>query len=351
MDHSKRAVHAGVLALAVLAGLIWPGMASFSAAPDEPGAYGVGEVMASLEDGSRGREMALLVLYPIGHVSTDSCMVQSGDCMVKSEDCMVKSEDCMVQPPFPLVVFNHGFLLHADGYRSYGERLASHGFVVAMPSFPMTFFNVHHVELSLDVRFVLDTVLALNHDPASSLFERIDETRIGASGHSLGAKLSLLEAVSDERIRAIGVLDPVDTGNPLFSNPRRYPSVAPEMMPQLHVPLLLIGAELGSELVSFSPCAPAEDNYQRFFEGANSPAIEITLIDVGHGQFVDPGAEAATMACAVGDVSDEWVRSSSAAYLVAFFLGSLADDAEASAWLEQRLVEDEDAGKITIRRK
>ncbi|MBN1858626.1 hypothetical protein JW848_05405 [Candidatus Bipolaricaulota bacterium] len=330
MNHRHQTARAIAFATMVPIGLIWLGMAGLAAAPDEPGAYAVGELNVALEDEVRDREMALLVLYPIGHVSTDSCTVQ---------------------PPFPLVVFNHGFLLRADGYRSYGEHLASHGFVVAMPSFPMTFFNVDHGDLALDVHFVVDTVLALKQDPASPLADRIDATKIGASGHSLGAKLSLLEAVSDERIRAIGVLDPVDTGNPLFNNPRRYPSVAPELMPLVEVPLLFIGAERGSELVSFSPCAPAEDNYQRFYEAANSPAIEITQLDVGHGQYVDPGAEAATMACAVGEVPDEWVRSSSVSYLTAFFLGALMDDAQASVWLEQQLVTDEKAGRIVVRRK
>lgn len=329
MTGFRRAVWKGGVVVAVIMVLAGAPMA-LGVALDQRGPYAVEETRMDLVDATRDREMGLLVFYPAG--------VETGVPQA-------------VQTPSPVIVFNHGFLLGADVYRSYGEHLASHGFAVAMPTFPMTFFNVHHGELALDVRFVVDTLLAQNGDASSALYGRIDETRIGLSGHSLGGKLSLLEAVSDDRIRSIGVLDPVDTGNPLFENPRRYPSVAPELMPQIHVPLLIVGAELGGRLVSFSPCAPIDDNYQRFFEAANPPAIEITQLDVGHGQYVDEGAESATMACAVGDVSDDWVRSSSVAYLTSFFLDTLLDDGAAAVWLKQRLDEDEQAKRIVVRRK
>jgi dienelactone hydrolase len=251
----------------------------------------------------------------------------------------------------PLVVFNHGFLLSSLGYRSYGEHLASHGFVVALPSFPTSFLSVHHVKLAEDVRFVIDYLLLVNEDPEHVLSGRIDAERIGASGHSLGGKLSLLEAATDDRIDAIGVLDPVDEGNPLWNDPRRYPSVAPELMPEIHAPLLLIGAELGRILITFSPCAPKDENYQRFFEAANSPAIEVTQLDVGHGQYVDEGAEDEDDPCARGDVPSAWVRSSSAAYLTAFFLGHLTGSQDALDWLEERLAQDVAEERITIREK
>ena len=295
--------------------------------PDGPGAFDVIEWRSSLTDPSTGRSMDLLVLLPDA--------VPDG------------------APPAmsPLILFHHGFLLSADLYRSYGERLASHGFVVAMPTFPMSFLSVDHAKLAVDVRFVLDTCLSLNLDPESELYGKIDPTRIGSSGHSLGGKLSLLEAATDPRILAIAVLDPVDTGNPIFENPRKFPSVAPELMPEISAPLLIVGAELGKVLVTFSPCAPEDDNYQQFFEAANPPAVEITQLDVGHGQYVDPGGGAAAMACAIGSVSDEWVRSSSASYLTAFFRGHLMGDTSALTWLESRWASEVDAGQILIRRK
>ena len=291
--------------------------------PEQPGPWQTALFEVRLEDEARNRGMELLVIYP--------------------DDQAIRTA--------PLILFNHGFLLHADVYRSYGEHLASHGFVVAMPSFSMTFLNVNHAKLAEDVRFVLDYCLAANEQEDHPLFQRIDETRIGASGNSLGGKLSLLEAVTDPRIRAIGVLDPVDTGNPIFDNPSIFPSVAPELMPEIHVPLLIVGSELGKEMLTFSPCAPEKDNYQRFYEAANAPAIEVTQLDVGHGQYTDPGAETATMACVIGDVPDEWVRRSSRAYLTAFFRGTLLGESAALAWLDEYLAQQGAAGQISLRRK
>ena len=290
--------------------------------PDLAGPFSFETIEISLRDESRNRSMDLEVFYP------------------------VSESDC---GPRPLILFNHGFLLSASAYRSYGEHLASHGFVVALPSLPMSILGVHHGKLAEDVRFVIDRLLAFNTDETHPLSLRIDPESIGASGHSLGGKLSLLEAVSDDRIDAIAVLDPVDGGNPLWSDPDRYPSVAPQLMPEIHIPLLFVGAELGKILIAFSPCAPEGENYERFFEAANSPAIEITQLDVGHGQYVDEGVEVSP--CARGNVSSESVRASSRAYLTAFFLGRLTSDQDALDWLDARLAADEEAGQIAVRRK
>lgn len=314
-----------ILPIALL--LIWVPLttAVADALPDELGPYEIAEFEAELRDEGRNRSMGLLVLHPI------------------DERDAVEAH--------PLIIFNHGFLLSSNGYRSYAEHLASHGFVVGLPTFPTSFFNVHHARLAEDVRFVIDYLLASSEEEMHQLHGRIDPARIGTSGHSLGGKLSLLEAVSDDRILAVAVLDPVDEGNPLWEDPVRYPSVAPELMPELSIPLLCVGAELGSVLIRFSPCAPEDENYERFYEAANPPAIEITQLDVGHGQYVDEGSGEEDDPCARGDVPSEWVRSSAAAYLTAFFLWTLTDSQEALNWLDERLAEDVANGLIVVRRK
>lgn len=317
-----------VLRIVILIGLVVGGMSvvvSADAPPDERGPYDYATYEVELRDEARNRSMDLLVFYPL------------------EMEGAVQSR--------PLIIFNHGFLLSSLGYHSYGEHFASHGFVVALPSFSTSFLSVHHAKLAADIHFVVDYLLTSSEDRTHPLFGRIDPTRIGASGHSLGGKLCLLEAVTDPRIVAIGVLDPVDEGNPLWEDPVRYPSVAPELMPELSMPLLFIGAELGSILITFSPCAPADENYQRFYDAANSPAIEITQLDVGHSQYVDEGEADGKDPCARGDVPSEWVRSSSAAYLTAFFLGHLAGSQDALGWLDERLSQDEAESRILVRRK
>jgi len=156
--------------------------------------------------------------------------------------------------PHPLVVFNHGFLVSAFGYSSYAEQLVSHGFAIALPSFPTSFLNVNHATLAEDVRSVIDHLLEASEDPDHPLFGRIDPDRIHSSGHSLEGKLGLLEPVTDERVGAIAVLDAVDEGNPLWSDPVRYPSVASELMPTST--FRNCSSEGSSERFS-SPSAPA----------------------------------------------------------------------------------------------
>ena len=194
---SRRAVLLAVAVLCLASARTWP------ANPAERGHYGIAEFREHLVDASRGREMDLLVLYPLA----------TGDAEVPAAG-------------FPLIAFNHGFLLRGDLYRSYGEHLASHGFVVALPTYPMSFYGLNHSALALDVRYVIDQCLALDANTKSPLRGLVDESSIGASGHSLGGKLALLEAVTDSRIRAVATLDPVDGGGPGGSDPTLYPSVA-----------------------------------------------------------------------------------------------------------------------------
>jgi pimeloyl-ACP methyl ester carboxylesterase len=312
----------------VIAWLFLASCAAWAASPAEWGPYGIGELREDIADVSRGREIDLLILYPL--------TTGAGE---------------VPEAGYPLVLFNHGFMLWGGLYRSYGEQLASHGFVVALPSYAMSFAGISHTELAADARFAIDRCLALDIQTGSALFGLVDESEIGAAGHSLGGKLALLEAVTDERVRAIATLDPMDGGGPVADDPILYPSVAPERMPQIHVPLLFVGAELGGIAYFLIPCAPPADNYEQFYEAANSPAIEITQLGAGHGQYADPGAESMLAACAPGTVSDDGVRSSSAAYLTAFFLGHLGGDASALAWLDAQLLEDEAQSLVVVRRK
>ncbi len=302
--------------------------ALWAATPAERGPYGIGEFHDDAVDTLRGREIDLLILYPL--------TTGAGE---------------VPEAGFPLIVFNHGFMLRGDLYRSYGEQLASHGFVVALPTYSMSFSSVNHTALAADERFIIDHCLALDRDAGSSLHDLVDESEIGVSGHSLGGKLAMLEAVTDERVRAIATLDPVDGGGPVADDPVLYPSVAPELMPQIHAPLLFIGAEFGGVAYFLIACAPPSENYEQFFAAANPPAIEITQLGAGHGQYADPGAESMLAACAPGTATADWVRSSSAAYLTAFFLGHLESDTAALAWLDARLADDEAQGRILVRRK
>lgn len=289
--------------------------------PSLDGPFRVSELRARLVDPSSGREVSVLLIAP---------------------------QPAAEAAPAPLVLFSPGFLLRGDQYRSYGQRLASHGIIAAMLTYQVSLFSADHRLLLGDLLFVLDRLLA----PEGPLAGRADPSRVGTAGHSLGGKLSLLAATADGRIRAVGALDPVDGGPPGGGDPARFPSVTPELMDRVHAPLLLIGAELGGVGQSGPPCAPVEENYQRFFEAALPPAIEVTQLDTGHMQYLDdPDCGLLCAVCVRGGAPSEEVRAAAQAYLTAFFLGHLAGIPEALTWLDRRLAEDEASGRIAVRRK
>jgi len=229
--------------------------------PAERGPYVVAEFREHMVDTSRGRDLDALVLFP----------TFDGETQVPEQG-------------FPLIVFNNGFLLRGDLYRSYGEHFASHGFVVVLPTYRMSLFDLDHSTLALDLHYTIDSCVALDADLDSALYGLVNESLIGTCGHSLGGKLAFLEAAGDERVTAIAALDPVDGGGPGAEDPILYPSVAPELMPVIEAPVLLVGAELGSITYFLTPCAPLAENYQQFYAAANPLAIEITQFGVGHGQ-------------------------------------------------------------------
>jgi len=223
---SRQTLLFAVAALCLVSSSVW------AATPAERGPYGIGVLHDDAVDASRGREIDLLILYLL--------TTATGDPVAR----------------YPLILFNHGFMLWGELYRSYGEQLASQGFVVALPTYAMSMVAISHSTLAADARFVIDHCLALATDVRSPLFGLVDAGAIGAAGHSFGGKLALLEAATDPRVRAIAALDPVDGGGPVINDPVLYPSVTPELMPEIQAPLLFVGAELGGLSDRLIPCAP-----------------------------------------------------------------------------------------------
>jgi dienelactone hydrolase len=99
---------------------------------------------------------------------------------------------------FPLVVLGHGTTGRASDLGDLATVLATHGYVVAAPDFPETsggsspiaYPNVVHQPS--DLVFVLDAMLAANHDRNSRYHDLIDSEKIGFGGRSLGGVTVLL---------------------------------------------------------------------------------------------------------------------------------------------------------------
>ena len=117
--------------------------------------------------------------------------------------------------PFPLIVFAHGLTSSRLFSPDYTRHLASHGYVVAAPDFPLTKIGTEggFVLRDLpnqagDVSFVIDSMLRFNDEDGNPLRGSIDGEHIGLTGHSLGAFTTLITiyglygAQRDDRIDA-----------------------------------------------------------------------------------------------------------------------------------------------------
>jgi predicted dienelactone hydrolase len=158
--------------------------------------------------------------------------------------------------PVPLVVFSHGIGGSRRGYSWLGRHLAAHGVASLHPQHvgsdrQVWFGNLFEIfgrlqdaarepealARALDVRFVLDTLLAGEHAA------RIDPRRIAAGGHSYGANTTLLVAgarveregrpveLRDERVRAALVI----SAPPFYGEAEPKKILAGVTLPSLHV--------------------------------------------------------------------------------------------------------------------
>ena len=150
---------------------------------------------------------------------------------------------------YPLLLFTPGLGWLASDYSVLLEDLASHGYVIvglASPGFAdvVRFADGREVVRTLgigekigtdqaivhaDAAFVLHFVKEIVEDPHSLLHHRVDLTRVGVLGHSLGGTTALMLAARDSTIRAAVNID----GDPMGD----VVGIAPKQ------PLLLVSSE------------------------------------------------------------------------------------------------------------
>ncbi len=131
--------------------------------------------------------------------------------------------------PYPLIVLSHGWTANPQVYQVLGRTWASAGYVVAAPAYPLSNTSAPGGPIIGDVSnqpadatFVLDQVLA-----DATLAPVLDESSIGAAGHSLGAittfGLAYADCCTDDRIDATipmaGVAGLVESPDNYFDGP------------------------------------------------------------------------------------------------------------------------------------
>jgi predicted dienelactone hydrolase len=179
--------------------------------------------------------------------------------------------------PFPLILHSHGFMDNRRGEGYLAEHLASRGYIVAAPDYPLSYGGAKGGSTIADTpnqpgdaRFVIDQLLAQSADAASPLYGTVDATRIGASGLSLGGLTTLLLAFHptdrDPRVRAaLAIAAPsCMLLQPFFADAT--------------LPLLLIHGD-SDEIV------PIAANSARIFPMTRAPSELVTLHNGSHTAF------------------------------------------------------------------
>ena len=176
----------------------------------------------------------------------------------------------------PLIVFAHGFSANGPIYAPLLRQIASHGYVVAAPTFPLTHGGTpggpqlgDYVNQPADVSFVITKLLELNEDKTSPIFHRIVRHEIGVAGHSLGAITALgfsNTCCDDPRVDATvpisGIRLPFPGGTYFTSSPQ---------------PLMLVHGD-GDSVVPYSGSVTAYDD-------APVPKFLVTLLGADHVPF------------------------------------------------------------------
>jgi fermentation-respiration switch protein FrsA (DUF1100 family) len=176
--------------------------------------------------------------------------------------------------PFPLIVHAHGFDGNPGKFTELLTRWAEAGYVVVAPKFPMTNdlddgagVLGDYANQPADVSLVIDEVLRLAEGDHPVLAGRVDEERIGMSGHSLGGAtaygLVFNDCCRDDRIDVVVLMStlPLPFGDSPFDFGRGIPTLLLQLT--------------GDPIV---PYDEAVDTY----EAAASPKFLVTLEDTGH---------------------------------------------------------------------
>lgn len=239
-------------AILVLAGVA----AARAGDPASAGPLAVGETTLTLVDAARGgRTLVTEVWYPARHAGRDAAPRPGRH---------------------PLVLLAHGHCGSRLNYQHLTTQLASRGFVVAAPDFPLFCLDTGTVDLvdpPLDLTFLRAT-LHDRHGPAAAVARGVGGRRTGIVGHSLGGFVVARAGEEDPDVDAVVALAPATQG----PDGKALAGVAAPP------PLLVMGgtADTTAPLAGF-----AKPFFDAFVAGGGRPAYLATIIGGTHDCYTE----------------------------------------------------------------
>ncbi len=205
--------------------------------------------------------------------------------------------------PFPLVVMSPGWSAPPWMHNSIGTRLASYGFIVAIPFHTGDqWFSYQpaqeHIAWALynrprDVSFVLTTLLQRNEANGDLLHGTIDPERLAAAGWSLGGYASMVIAAGDETVWDYGWIEqdgpiPEDVPHSASLPDPRFKTIVTldgsnqcllfEELSKVNTPALSLGEEWN---------AVADWQARQHAAFSSHPAYRVDLAGANHQSFSD----------------------------------------------------------------
>jgi len=303
--------------------------------PAQPGPYAVGHSLYVFNDLSREttdslsgtpvvipRPVPVYVFYPVDHVSIDEFTPKAvypldpihpltANLLSTSEEWEEQGFDPAYEEalpstdgPFPLVMVSHGWGNHAWTMFYLGQRLASHGFVVALVYHYGDAFwyweefdnvGVGLINRPLDISFALTELLNKNDNSGELLHNLIDPNKVAAAGYSFGGYVAAALAGGDDvacdtAIEA-GLDVPLETCVPVPPDPRIQAIVSLDgahhflkfdEMARITVPSIGIGEEWES-----IPALGLPESWQARFHAATQghPSYRVDIAETNHRSF------------------------------------------------------------------
>jgi hypothetical protein len=176
--------------------------------------------------------------------------------------------------PCPVIYLVPGLNLSPWFYRSYGEQMASWGYVVVMP-YVIRFDNYQAIEdVSAHIDFLEGEV-----GRSGSFYEgAVDLDKIGLTGHSMGGKYAVMGLFLEDRIKTSVGLDPTYIG---IGDNSTWPDVNPVDLALITEPLLMIGAPKPSFF------SPEGTTMYDIYNAATGPTQVVGVTGASHVSFVD----------------------------------------------------------------